>query len=307
MPVIELMQVSKEYRSGFLMKKVKALDNLTLSIDEGETFGYIGPNGAGKTTTFKILMGLIYPTSGTVRLFGRDLGDIRVKQIIGFLPEAPYFYDYLTAEEFLDFYGQLFQLERNLRRKKIDELLELVDLSRARTLRLRQFSKGMLQRIGIAQALINDPQLIILDEPMSGLDPLGRIQIRDIILLLKKQRKTIIFSTHILSDVEQICDRVGILVGGKLKDLVDLDDLLRERVKSIEIVASGLGESEIHRVKTVAREITLHDELLIILVNSEQERDQIFDIIRVGQGRVISMSPRHESLEELLLEEIQRG
>jgi len=301
------MQVSKEYRSGFLMKKVKALDNLTLSIDEGETFGYIGPNGAGKTTTFKILMGLIYPTSGTVRLFGRDLGDIRVKQIIGFLPEAPYFYDYLTAEEFLDFYGQLFQLERNLRRKKIDELLELVDLSRARTLRLRQFSKGMLQRIGIAQALINDPQLIILDEPMSGLDPLGRIQIRDIILLLKKQRKTIIFSTHILSDVEQICDRVGILVGGKLKDLVDLDDLLRERVKSIEIVASGLGESEIHRVKTVAREITLHDELLIILVNSEQERDQIFDIIRVGQGRVISMSPRHESLEELLLEEIQRG
>ena len=307
MPVIELMQVSKEYRSGFLMKKIKALDNLTLSIDEGETFGYIGPNGAGKTTTFKILMGLIYPTSGTVRLFGRDLGDIRVKQIIGFLPEAPYFYDYLTAEEFLDFYGQLFQLERNLRRKKIDELLELVDLSRARTLRLRQFSKGMLQRIGIAQALINDPQLIILDEPMSGLDPLGRIQIRDIILLLKKQRKTIIFSTHILSDVEQICDRVGILVGGKLKDLVDLDDLLRERVKSIEIVASGLGESEIHRVKTVAREITLHDELLIILVNSEQERDQIFDIIRVGQGRVISMSPRHESLEELLLEEIQRG
>ncbi|MBI4640615.1 MAG: ABC transporter ATP-binding protein [Candidatus Tectomicrobia bacterium] len=306
MSVIELRQVSKEYRSGFLMKKVKALDNLTLSIEEGETFGYIGPNGAGKTTTFKILMGLIYPTSGTVRLFERDIRDITVKQSIGFLPEAPYFYDYLTAGEFLDFYGQLFQLERNIRRKRIDELLDLVDLSRARTLRLRQFSKGMLQRIGIAQALINDPQLIILDEPMSGLDPLGRIQIRDIILLLKKRRKTIIFSTHILSDVEQICDRVGILVGGKLRDLIDLDHLLQERVKFIEIVASDLGESEIKRVKAIAREVTMRDELQIIRVNSEQDRDEIFDIIRVGQGRMISMIPHYESLEDLLLEEIKR-
>lgn len=227
--VITTEGLTKEFRVGFRMKRVLALDNLNLKVEEGEIFGYIGPNGAGKTTTLKIMMGLIYPTSGNVQIFGRDIKDINIKMDIGFLPEAPYFYDYLTAREFLDFYSQLFGLGKKERERRIEELLDMVDLRLVKDTQLRKFSRGMLQRIGIAQALINDPKLVVLDEPMSALDPVGRTKIRDVILRLKDEGKTVFFSSHILSDVEMICDRVGLLVNGKLKEIGKLEELLGER------------------------------------------------------------------------------
>ncbi|MBI3809478.1 MAG: ABC transporter ATP-binding protein [Nitrospirae bacterium] len=209
--VLRTEALSKTFHVGFWGRPLVAVDRLDLEVCEGEVFGFLGPNGAGKTTAMKILMGLMRPTSGRAWILERDLGDVGVKREVGFLPEAPYFYDYLTAQEFLRFYGQLFGLERRVLAKRIEELLQVVGLSEAGHLQLRKFSKGMLQRIGIAQALINDPRLIILDEPMSGLDPIGRREIRDLILRLKQSGKTIFFSSHILHDAELLCDRVGIL------------------------------------------------------------------------------------------------
>ena len=230
-----------EFRVGFMRKRVLALKGLTMEVKKGEVFGFLGPNGAGKTTTIKILMGLVYPTGGAAWLMGRPLGDVAVKRNIGFLPEQPYFYDYLTAAEFMDFYGRLFGIRKKERMARADELLDLVGLSGARDLQLRKFSKGMQQRIGIAQALINDPELVVLDEPMSGLDPIGRKQVRDIILGLKAKGKTIFFSTHILPDVEVICDRVGMLVKGELRAMGTVGELLSGmRVKSVEMTFEGV-------------------------------------------------------------------
>ena len=212
--VLKTQGLTKTYHTGFWGRRMVALEGLDLEVCRGEVFGFLGPNGAGKTTTLKLLMGLIYPTSGKAWILDKEIGDVAVKQHIGFLPESPYFYDYLTAEEFLRFYGQLFGLSRAVLSHRLDELFRLVGLSQVRKLQLRKFSKGMLQRIGIAQALVNDPQLVILDEPMSGLDPVGRKEIRDLILQLKTQGKTIFFSSHILHDAEVLCDRVGILIKG---------------------------------------------------------------------------------------------
>src|SRR5581483_5262176 len=205
---------------------ITALAGLSFSVSRGEIYGFLGPNGAGKTTTLKILMGLMRATSGKAEILGKPAGDVETRRRIGFLPEAPYFYDYLTAEEFLSFYGHLAGIDRGALACRVTELLDLVGLSEARTRQLRKFSKGMLQRIGLAQALIHDPELIILDEPMSGLDPIGRKQIRDLILSLRDQGKTVFFSTHIVPDVEMICDRVGIVVKGKLLASGRVDELV---------------------------------------------------------------------------------
>ena len=219
--------LTKQFVVGLRQRKVMALQGLNLHVEEGEIFGFLGPNGSGKTTTMKILMGLIYPTSGRARLFGKPIGSVDVKAMIGFLPESPYFYDYVTADEFLTFYGQLFGRRGAPLRRRIDELLELVGLSGSHRTRLRSFSKGMLQRIGLAQALINDPTLVVLDEPMSGLDPIGRKEFRDLILHLKALGKTVFFSSHILSDAETLCDRIGIIINGQLRETGRLDELLR--------------------------------------------------------------------------------
>jgi ABC-2 type transport system ATP-binding protein len=227
--VVETYELSKTYRAGFWMnQKVASLKNFTLQVFEGETFGLLGPNGAGKTTLLKVLLGIVRPSKGMGVVLGKPIGDRATKQRIGYLPENPYFYDYLTGWEILHFTGGLFGIPGRIRRKRIPELLDLVGLaqSAAKRKQLRQYSKGMLQRIGMAQALINDPELVFLDEPMSGLDPLGRYQIREIILALKAQGKTIFFNSHILSDVEQICDRVAILAQGERICLGSLDDLL---------------------------------------------------------------------------------
>ncbi|MDY7033223.1 MAG: ABC transporter ATP-binding protein [Thermodesulfobacteriota bacterium] len=304
MALIETKNLSKEFRVGFRMKRVLALDDLNLEVEKGEIFGYIGPNGAGKTTTLKVIMGLIYPTSGNVKIFSKDVSDINVRAEMGFLPESPYFYDYLTAKEFLDFYAQLFSLKKKERTKRIEELLDMVDLRKAKDVQLRKFSRGMLQRIGLAQALINDPQLVVLDEPMSGLDPVGRSKIRNIILRLRDQGKTVFFSTHILSDVEMICDRVGILVGGKLRASGNLHELLEDRIRSIEITASRLGDKGIEQVQRIAKRTTIRDERVLITVDKKEDEQEVLRIIRKNKGELISLIPQRESLEDLFMEEL---
>jgi ABC-2 type transport system ATP-binding protein len=229
LPVVETANLGKIYRTGFWMnQKIESLKNCTLTVYQGETFGLLGQNGAGKTTLLKTLLGIVHPTSGNGALFGKPIGDLQVKERIGYLPENPYFYDYLTGWEFLEFAAGIFQLPHSVKRQRIPEVLELVGLPKSAAVKkqLRQYSKGMLQRIGMAQALINDPDLVFLDEPMSGLDPLGRYQMREIILSLKKQGKTVFFNSHVLSDVEKICDRVAILAQGELISMGTLDQLL---------------------------------------------------------------------------------
>ncbi len=229
LPVIETINLGKSYRTGFWMnQKIQSLKNCNLTVYQGETFGLLGQNGAGKTTLLKTLLGIVRPTSGSGILLGQPIGDRSVKEKIGYLPENPYFYDYLTGWEFLEFVAGLFQIPTLIQKQRIPELLELVGLSKSTAIRkqLRQYSKGMLQRVGMAQALINDPELVFLDEPMSGLDPMGRYQIREIIVSLKEQGKTIFFNSHVLSDVEKICDRIAILAEGELICIGTLDEIL---------------------------------------------------------------------------------
>jgi ABC-2 type transport system ATP-binding protein len=240
-PAIAVAGLSKTYRTGFwLTKVVTPLKDFSLTVARGETFGLLGPNGAGKTTTIKCLLGIVEPTSGRGMLLGKPLGDRSIKQRVGYLPENPYFYDYLTAWEFLHFAGKVFRLSDSLLKERIPQLLELVGLSMdtARKKPMRTYSKGMLQRTGMAQALINDPELVFLDEPMSGLDPMGRYQMREIILSLKQQGKTVFFNSHILGDVEVICSRIGLMVGGKLVQQGTLDELLGQS-KSYRVQGHG--------------------------------------------------------------------
>ncbi|MBE9145855.1 ABC transporter ATP-binding protein [Planktothrix mougeotii] len=228
-PVVKTQNLGKFYRTGFWMnQKIESLKNCTLTIQAGETFGLLGQNGAGKTTLLKTLLGIVRPTSGSGLLLGKPIGDRLVKQRVGYLPENPYFYDHLTGWEFLEFAAGLFQIPKSIQRQRIPQLLDLVGLAKSAAIKkqMRQYSKGMLQRVGMAQALINDPEVVFLDEPMSGLDPMGRYQIREIILSLKVQNKTVFFNSHVLSDVEKICDRIAILAEGELISLGSLDDLL---------------------------------------------------------------------------------
>jgi ABC-2 type transport system ATP-binding protein len=301
-------QLSKQFVVGLRQRKVTALEGLDLEVSSGEVFGFLGPNGAGKTTTMKILMGLIYPTSGRARLFGKPLGDVDVKHRIGFLPESPYFYDYLTADEFLFFYGQLFGMPGAELKRRIDELLTLVGLEKSRSLRLRRFSKGMLQRVGLAQALINDPQLVILDEPMSGLDPIGRKAVRDLILHLKEQGKTVFFSTHILSDVETVCNRVGILINGRLREIGSVEELLgRYGVKTVEIIAEGLTGPPAERLRNMAAKTVVTGPKIWLLYDSEARIDEAVALIVNSGGRLISLVRQKSSLEDLFVKEVAQS
>lgn len=234
--IIEIDGLTKDYPSGFWRKRWKrSLDNLTLQVEDGEIFGFLGPNGAGKTTTLKLLMGLIFPTSGTARVRGRSIEDVTMHADIGYLPEHPYFYDYLTARELLDYYARFSHYSAADRQARVQAFLKRVGLTSSANVQLRKFSKGMLQRVGIAQAILHDPKVVFLDEPMSGLDPVGRREVRDIILDLKRQGKTVFFSTHILSDAEMLCDRVGVLVGGKLQGVGSPREIVSVEVHSMEI------------------------------------------------------------------------
>lgn len=296
--------LTKVFRVGFWGRKVTALSDLNLEVNEKEIFGFLGPNGAGKTTTLKLLMGLIYPTSGRAWLFGRDLSNVTIKKDVGFLPEAPYFYDYLTAYEFLRFYGELFEIEKGLLKSRIETLLDMVGLSDNRGLPLRKFSKGMLQRIGIAQALVNDPKLVILDEPMSGLDPIGRREIRDIILKLKGDGKTVFFSSHILSDAEMICDRVGILNKGRLLNVGKLNEILEARIRYIEVIVEGIGEEAVLKIEDGLEKAVRVGERIIMRLGNEKQVDDIIELIRRKGGRIISIIPQRESLEDYFIKEV---
>ena len=235
---LRTQKLGKTYRVGFFMRRVEGLRDLDLEVKAGEAFGFIGPNGAGKTTTIKILMGLHRATTGSAEIFGVPVTDAKSRQRVGFLPERPYFYEHLTAREVLHFYGQLFEMDAELRTERVAMLLGRVNLERFADVTLAKYSKGMLQRVGLCQALLHDPDLIVLDEPMSGLDPVGRALVRDLILEQRELGKTVFFSSHILSDVEAICDRVAILVGGELRESGKLTDVVADR-ESLEAVLVG--------------------------------------------------------------------
>ena len=305
--VLRTESLSKTFRVGFWGRQVTALEGLDLGVRRGEVFGFLGPNGAGKTTTLKLLMGLIYPTSGNAWILNRAIGDVHVKHQVGFLPEAPYFYDYLTGEEFLRFYGQLFGLGGHRLSERITQLLGIVGLSEARDLQLRRFSKGMLQRIGIAQALINDPHLVILDEPMSGLDPVGRKEIRDLILSLREQGKTVFFSSHILHDAEVLCDRVGILLKGRLVALGKVTELIgAASTRSIEIVVEGLDGEGLAYLREIAQTVLPQGERTFAILRGQEQVEEILDLIRQRKASLISLTPQKSSLEDLFMREVQQ-
>lgn len=248
--VVETRSLSKVYRDFWGRKKVRALNSLNLEVKKGEIFGLLGPNGSGKTTTIKLLLGLLFPTEGTVEILGQPATDVSKNQRIGYLPEESYLYRFLNADETLDFYGRLFNMSKAERRKRTDELLDMVKLQHARKRQLREYSKGMTRRIGLAQALINNPDLVLLDEPTSGLDPLGTRDMKDMILNLRDQGKTVLMCSHVLSDVQDVCDRVAILDGGELKVLGRVDELLKNQGVT-QIRASTLSEEAIAEVKSV--------------------------------------------------------
>ena len=304
MPVVEIKNLTKDYDDGFWRKrKVRALDDLTLSIDRGQIFGFLGANGAGKTTTLKLLMRLIFPTSGSAQILGHDIQDVSMHQRIGYLPENPYFYDYLTAREFLDYCAEIFGYPAAQRKQRAADLLARVKLNEKRwDTQLRKFSKGMLQRVGLAQSLINDPEIVFLDEPMSGLDPVGRREVRDLIATLRDEGKTVFMCSHILSDIEVLCDRVAILKGGKLAQVGFLDELRKttDGPNRMEVIATGTDVNQLkpHLGKA---EITPTPRGLRIEVSSESEIDEVLAALRKVDGKIVSVQPMQQSLEELFL------
>ncbi|MEA5489692.1 MULTISPECIES: ABC transporter ATP-binding protein [Pseudanabaena] len=294
--------LSKTYRTGFwLNQKISSLQDFSLTIRQGETFGVLGPNGAGKTTLLKILLGIVKPTSGTGEILGYPLGDRAAKQSIGYLPENAYYYDYLTGWELLDFIGSLFGVAPSLRRQRIADLLDLVGLSQsvARKKQLRQYSKGMVQRIGVAQALINDPEIVFLDEPMSGLDPVGRYQVREIILMLKNQGKTVFFNSHILSDVELICDRIGILNKGELVAMGTLNELLGTE-QSYQVSGRGGSEEELRPwlEHLIFQNDTWHGQLA-------KDLPEFLTYIASIGAKAIAIELARQTLEEFFIDQIK--
>ncbi len=304
MPVLEIANLTKDYEVGFFRKrKVRALDDLSLSVDGGQIFGFLGANGAGKTTTLKLLMRLIFPTSGSAKILNRDIGDVRMHERIGYLPENPYFYDYLTAREFLEYCAQIFGSPSAERRKRTADLLSRVKLDeKSWDKQLRKFSKGMLQRVGLAQSLINDPEIVFLDEPMSGLDPVGRREVRDLIASLRDDGKTVFMCSHILSDIEVLCDRVAILKRGKLAQVGHLEEL-RQRTDDpnrMEILATGADASDLQPPANAIVSSTPRG--LRIEIAGENEIENVLVALRKAGGKVVSIQPVKQSLEELFMD-----
>jgi ABC-2 type transport system ATP-binding protein len=304
---IKIEGLSKFFRVGFWGKRVQAVTDLSFEVRRGDLFGFLGPNGAGKTTTIKALMGLIFPSGGQAWILGNKASDVGVRSRVGYLPESPYFYEYLKGLEFLDFYGSLFRIPKKVRVKKAEELLKLVNLEGAADLHLRKYSKGMLQRIGLAQALINDPELVILDEPMTGLDPIGRREIRDVMVRLKNEGKTVFFSTHILSDVEMICDQVGIVNKGKLVTTGKLSELLNPRIEYYEISFSQPDPAELGGLEPWVTNTFRDGSLIHVTVPREEHKDGIISRVQKAGGKIHSVIPHRESLEEYFLRQLNRS
>ena len=303
MPAIEILGLEKTYSVGFWRKKPKcALKPLQLTIETGEIFGFLGPNGAGKTTTLKMLMGLVYPTAGSARILGTEIGDPEMKAQIGFLPEQPYFYDYLTARELLDYYGQLSGVPARERSPKVQEMLSRVGLQSAADVQLRKYSKGMLQRVGLAQAILHDPKVVFFDEPMSGLDPMGRREVRDLMEQLKHEGKTVFFSTHILSDAEALCDRVAIIHLGELRKVGAVAELTSGVQGKIELV--WLGTHVPALIKTLGAESHISGNTVRVVL-PESAQGQALDALQRERIRLISLTPVRVSLEDYFVAQVK--
>src|ERR1700723_2167484 len=303
-PAIEIERLTKDYPVGFWRKKMRrSLDHLSLQVEEGESFRFLGPNRAGKTTTMKLLMGLIFPTSGTARVRGRSINDVRMHREIGYMPEQPYFYDYLTARELLAYFARFFGFNAAERNERVARFLSLVGLAAAADVQLRKFSKGMLQRVGIAQAILHDPQVVFLDEPMSGLDPVGRREVRDIILELKNQGKTIFFSTHILSDAEMLCDRVSVLVGGKLQGVGAPRDIVSLEVHGMEILFEVQPSTQLPP-EFAAKATHTGDRYRIEV--PEADLYPALEKLKSSQARILSVAPLRPSLEDYFMKMVAR-
>jgi ABC-2 type transport system ATP-binding protein len=305
MPAIEILGLEKTYRIGFWRRHPKrALCPLQLTVEDGEIFGFLGPNGAGKTTTLKLLMDLVFPTAGSARILGKEWTDPTVKAQIGFLPEQPYFYDYLTAHELLEYYGQLSGVPAKMRTQRIEQVLQQVGLRDVRGLQLRKFSKGMLQRVGIGQAILHDPKIVFFDEPMSGLDPMGRREVRDLMEQLKHEGKTVFFSTHILSDAEALCDRVAIIHKGELLRVGTVDDLTSSVQGKVELIWRGTQIPA--SIKALGAECNVTGDKVRAVIN-ESQQDAAIDALRRERLRLVSVVPVRTSLEAYFVEELRHA
>ena len=302
--VIDIQDLTKDYKLGFVKKRsVRALDHLTLQVRRGEIFGFLGPNGAGKTTTLKLLMSLIFPTGGSARILGQPIDHVGTRSRIGYLRENPYFYDYLSGRELLRYTAALFSIPPKKAEDRANELIKLVGLDEeAAGRQLRKYSKGMLQRIGIAQALVNDPEIVFMDEPMSGLDPIGRREVRDLLLSLREQGKTVFFSSHILSDVELLCDRAGILRRGSLVRCGSMQEMTENQGANVEVIAVGLDISRVTAflgsLDSVHSIVESHNGIRLLLQN-ESSVDGALSLIRQAGGRLVSVNPQRASLEDI--------
>ena len=305
MPAIEILGLEKTYMVGFWRKRPKcALSPLHLTVEDGEIFGFLGPTGAGKTTTLKLLMGLVFPTSGTARILGHEWTDPSVKAQIGFLPEQPYFYDYLTAHELLEYYGQLSGVPAKQRKQRVEQILQQVGLRDVKGVQLRKFSKGMLQRVGIGQAILHNPKLVFFDEPMSGLDPMGRREVRDLMEQLKHEGKTVFFSTHILSDAEALCDRVAIIHRGELRGVGAIEDLTSSVQGKVEVIWQG---SQVPAsIKALGAEIRVTPDRVRAIID-ESQQDAVIDALRRERQRLVAITPVRTSLEAYFVEKLRHA
>ena len=302
--VVRVTDLVKDFQVGFRMRRRRVLSNVSFSALEGEIFGFVGPNGAGKTTTLKILMGLIRPTSGSASILGRNVAESEFRDQIGFLPENPYFYPFLTAREILDFYARLSGVEAHRRAERVDELLAMVHLTHAADMRLKTFSKGMLQRVGVAQALIQDPSVVFLDEPMSGLDPIGRREIRELILALRAAGKTVFMNTHILSDVELICDRVAIIVKGEIRRQGSMLELVGDGSASAQIVVSALSADAVDAIEAGFSVSLRGSGDRVEIVAEAKDVEGILGVVLRSGGRVVEIKRLAPSLEDVFMEAV---
>jgi ABC-2 type transport system ATP-binding protein len=304
---IEIDELTKVFEVGFARKRpVMVLDGLSLVVESGQIFGFLGPNGAGKTTTLKLLMRLLRPTSGTARILGESIDSVEMHRRIGYLPEQAYFYDYLTARELLSYYGRLSGVDASALPRRVDEVLERVALDPAAFDRpLRKFSKGMLQRVGLAQAIVHDPEVVFLDEPMSGLDPLGRRDVRAMILDLRDQGRTVFFSSHILSDAEALCRRVAVVAGGRLAAAGKLSDILAFQVRGWELVVANVTPELLARVTPrVHRATEISPGRYTLELALDQPPDRLLPELAAAGGLLVSLNPLHETLEDFFLQRV---
>lgn len=303
MAAIEILDLEKSYLVGFWRKRPKvALRPLRLDVEQGEVFGFLGPNGAGKTTTLKLLIGLVSPTGGAARILGMDVDDPRVKAQIGFLPEQPYFYDHLTAHELLTYYAQLSDIPARERSSRVATMLERVGLGDSARIQLRKYSKGMLQRLGLAQAVLHNPKVVFLDEPMSGLDPMGRREVRELIRELRTEGKTVFFSTHILSDAEALCDRVGVIHQGELRGVGAVAQLTSQSQGKVEIIFCARNVPA--GLASLVAEARLNGEMVNAVV-VEEHQNAALEVLRREHLRLISLTPVRSSLEEYYVEKLR--